>query len=273
MILTRFIYSTPHAPWNSKPNSLRSRSITPPTIKTHSNPETYEIKKNLISQFLGNITSYKKIISSLSNAASGRSLRPALYFAKGRKDNSPPISYLLTETQETPIPQNLPRKSSLLRTLCRGKGTLKQNSQGFVYLQIDEVFTDALFPVLEREYAVRKAPYFSLMSNPKGTHIPVISHKEHMFHHLEPIQEIGSEFSFEVIGFYAAKPTLWNEVEQVWFLQVESLELETLRSRYFLSSKLGGNPFHIAIAIQPTPSFSKAGLKPLMRINPAHLAA
>ncbi len=265
MILTRFV-NTPAPP--TKFNRLSSRSITRRKISSHSIPDSYE--KNTIHQCWENTTFFKKRLIPHGYAASKKSLQPALYFSK-RSQKAPPISYLLTETQEHPIPQQLPRKSSLLKSLCRGKGTLKQ-SHGFIYIQINDVFIEDLFSVLEKTYSVKKATYPSSSDHPK-THIPVISEQEMTFHHLEIQQEIGKEFSFEVTGFYAVKPTLWNEVEQVWFLQVESLELESLRGKYFLSTKLGGNPFLIAVAIQPNIPHASAASSPLMRINPAYIAA
>ncbi len=261
MIFTRFIKPTSQAPWNPKTHPLRDRLIQP----TNSRLDTYEIQKNPVSQCWENTASSKKICTKPSTA---RSLRSSLYFGMDTK-KTPPIPYLLTETQEDPIPQKLPRQLSLLKALCRGKGTVKEKN-GFVYIQIDDFFTEPLFTILEKQNSVQKTPQIFPPDGPK-THIPVIGAQETVFHHLETIQEINQEISFKITGFYAIKPTLWNEVEQVWYLEVESSELEKLRRKYFLATKMGGNPFYMTVAIQRHPHSKRSF--PLMRINPANTAA
>jgi hypothetical protein len=102
----------------------------------------------------------------------------------------------------------------------------------------------------------------------------VISERESTFHFLGPIEELGQTFSFELEGLYSVEPTLWPEVEQVWFFKLKSPELEALRRRHFLSSKLGGHSFHLAVSVKPR-SIQPTGPRPLptLRINIAFLAA
>ena len=207
------------------------------------------------------------------------SYRPALYFAKGALDNDPkknptPILYLLMETRETALPRPVPGNPLLLRSICKGKGVLKKNKQGMIYLDIDNRFITAMIPFL-KAYGLVRPPYFNLFGNaPDGAHIPVITHRETTFHYIGDLPELGQEFSFEIEGLYSIEPTLWPEVEQVWFFQIRSPELEALRRRAFLVPTPGCHPFHIAVAIKPRLTVATAPYPlPIMRVNSAYCAA
>lgn len=200
---------------------------------------------------------------------------PPRYFSKGGLDIKAlePISYLLTETNETAKPRPVPGNTFLFRSLCRGKGKLKRSMDGLVYLDIDNRFITMIFPFLKMQGLIRP-PYFNLFATPEGAHIPVIPVRESNFHYLGEIAELEREFSFEIEGLYSMQPTSWPEVEQVWFFKLHSPELENLRRRYFLTAHPGGHAFHIAVAIKPRVGNVKYAQKaPLMRINIAFLAA
>lgn len=206
------------------------------------------------------------------------SFQPARYFSKGPRDLDPknnpePIWYLLTESLESPTARPVPHNSALIKSLCKGRGRLRQSSQGLIYLDIDNQFITSMMPYLRLQGLIRP-PYFNLFGKSEGAHIPVIPRREAGFHFLRRVQEFGREFSFEIEGLYSLKPDTWPEVEEVWFFTVNSPELEALRRRYFLTSLPGGHSFHIAVAIQPR---SKENITPrpvpLMRINVACLAA
>jgi hypothetical protein len=94
------------------------------------------------------------------------------------------------------------------------------------------------------------------------------------FQYLEPVQEIGSEFSFELQELNSVEPSSWPEVEQVWFFKLHSPELEKLRRKYFLPELPRGHSFHITVAVKPKLALSKQPRAlPLMRINVGFLAA
>lgn len=199
--------------------------------------------------------------------------RPARYFSKGVRENPAPIEYLLTETNETSVARPVPGNSLLLRSLCKGKGVLRQNGKGLVYLDIDNRFISMLLPYL-KAYGLVRPPYFNLFALPEGAHVPVIPGREAAFQYLDEIAEVGKEFSFVIEGLYSMEPSSWPEVEQVWFFKVHSPELEKLRRKYFLPAVPGGHAFHIAVAVKPRVS-AKAVRQtlPLMRINTAFIAA
>ena len=203
------------------------------------------------------------------------SYQPPRYFSKGslEKDKIAPIPYLLIETNEISQARPVPGNSLFLRSLAKGKGTLQKNDHGLFYLDIDNRFILSLVPYL-KAFGLERAPYFNLFVAPEGAHIPVIQPREAAFHYIDSIDEVGKVFSFEIEGLYSIEPTLWPEVEQVWFFKVHSPELEALRQRQLLMSKPGGHSFHIAIAIKPRQTKMRQPLPlPVMRINIAFLAA
>jgi len=194
------------------------------------------------------------------------SFAPPRIFSKGNdlKRTCPPIFQLLTETNEMAQARPVPGRIPLLRSICKGKGTLRQNAQGVVFLDIDSRFLAMLLPYLKAHG----------LTELLDAHIPVISARESAFHYLTQIDQIGKEFTFEIEGLFSVVPTSWPEVEQVWFFKLNSPDLENFRRSQFLSSIPGGHPFHIAVAIQPKAAIHQQPQSPpLMRINPAVVAA
>jgi len=206
------------------------------------------------------------------------SFSPPRFFSKGaletdRKKNPEPIWQLLTESMEEPLSRPVPQSAPLMRSICKGHGFLKQNKQGMIYLDVDNQFITAITPHLRTKGLIRP-PYFNLFIAPEGAHIPVVSKREADFHYLENMKELSKPFSFYIEGLYSSKPDTWPEVEEVWFLKVESPELEALRQRYFLTSKPNGHAFHIVVAVKPyAKGMSKPRPTPLLRVNPAFVAA
>lgn len=203
------------------------------------------------------------------------SFSPPRYFSRGALDKKTqePISYLLVETNETAKARPVPGNSYLFRSLCRGKGTLKKNAQGLVYLDVDNQFITMMLPYLKAHGLIRP-PYFNLFDAPEGAHIPVISGREAAFHYLDEIEGLGKEFSFEIEGLYSMEPSSWPEVGEVWFFKVRSTQLEDLRRRHFLTEHPNGHDFHIAVAVKPRVGSARYARKaPLMRVNVAFLAA
>jgi hypothetical protein len=190
---------------------------------------------------------------------------PPFYFFRGPQERfEEPNPYLWIENWEAAEARPVPGNSSLLKSICRGKGTLRRSDKGMVYLDIDERFMSMLIPYLSR-YGFEQPPYLP--------HIPVISAREAAFHYLTEIEELGKEFSFEIEGLYSIEPTSWPEMEQVWFFKVRSPDLEDFRRSQFLPPRLGGQAFQIAIAVKPRPTKKRLQTFPSMRINTAFVAA
>lgn len=178
------------------------------------------------------------------------SLQPARTFI-----NSNLIPYILTESLESPHPRKLPPNLSLIRALSKGKGILRKNEKGLIYLSIDDKFIDLLLPYLEPR---------GLTRSPNGAQIPVIRED------LPKIAELGTSFSFGIEGLYSLEPDSWPEMEEVWFLKVRSPELEALRRKYFLTKLPGGNSFYIVVAVKKNKVNKPT---PLIRINPSFMQA
>jgi len=149
------------------------------------------------------------------------------------------------------------------------KGTLKQNGNGFVYVDVSNHYISSLFPLI-KEKQIQKPPFFQ-KEDPIGAHIGVILAKEAKEKNLfEFFEEKGKEISFEITGFYSVQPQTWNGVDKVWFLTVASKELELIREKYRLPTKMGSHDFTIVLAIRSTPMRMR-GKRPLnegfLRIN------
>lgn len=127
-------------------------------------------------------------------------------------------------------------------------GTLEQADNGYTYLNVSNKIIDGLFELIEKD-GLSKPPYNQKKYNEVGAHISVFNEDE--VEDLE-IKEIGKEFNFTLGEFKSTKPEGWEEVKEVYFVQVDSPELEDLRKKYKLPKKLNGHEFHITIAVDET---------------------
>tara|TARA_Y100000310_G_scaffold13838_1_gene14136 strand:- start:17388 stop:17957 length:570 start_codon:yes stop_codon:yes gene_type:complete len=128
-------------------------------------------------------------------------------------------------------------------------GTLKQNSEGFVYIDIPDDFLFGLFKLLD-EGEAKKPPYFGKGSKKVGAHISVMNGEEVEENGIKKITELGKEYDFELGKLKSVDPEGWNEMSQVYFLEVKCPELEKLRQKYKLPKKIRGHEFHITFGIE-----------------------
>jgi hypothetical protein len=259
-------------------------------LVAHADAAAKEKKKKAIKELLSLRKQFKNLfnkpeVMEFSSAPklpepkelSSGPLSPPWYFSKGALDkdrtkNPSAIPYLLTETNEISQARPISGNMGLLKSLSKGKGILKQNSQGLIYLDVDNRFISATLPLL-KGYKVSRPPYFNLFDSPEGAHVPVISKRERAFHYLDTIEDLGKEFSFEIEGLYSLQPFSWPEVEEVWFFKLRSDGLEALRRKHFLPPTPGGHPFHITLAVKPKAILPGKPPLPLMSINKAFIAA
>jgi len=127
-------------------------------------------------------------------------------------------------------------------------GTLKQTKDGFVYLKIPNNVINGLFACIDEE-DIQKPPYNIGKYKNTGAHISVMYSDELKEKNTE-IKEIGENISFKLGKFYSTNPEGWAEMERVWFVTVESPELERLRKKYKLTKKLDSHEFHLTCAIR-----------------------
>ena len=127
------------------------------------------------------------------------------------------------------------------------KGTLQQAEDGFVYLDINNDLMNGLFELIDNDDIV-KPPYNQKQYNSVGTHVTVMCSEEVKEKELE-IKEVGQEFSFTLGDFKSTKPDGWKGVNEAFFMQIDSPELEKLREKYGLSKKVDGHEYHITVAL------------------------
>ena len=85
-----------------------------------------------------------------------------------------------------------------------------------------------------------------------GAHISVIKNDEgkKLKEDGIKIKELNKEFSFTLKGLESVNPEGWDAVKKVYFIVVESPELEKLRKKYKLSPKIEKNHnFHITVGV------------------------
>jgi len=126
-------------------------------------------------------------------------------------------------------------------------GTVKQTYDGFVYVDISNDVIHGLFSLIDSE-TKEKPPYLEDDYNNVGAHISVINAKE--LTKEKPFQDSGTEVHFKLGKFYSVDPESWKGIKRVWFVEVESPELEEIREKYGLSKKLKGHEFHITVAVE-----------------------
>jgi hypothetical protein len=149
-------------------------------------------------------------------------------------------SCLISEAKED-LPATVYNSASICayaRCALPKKGTLRQDSDGFVYLELTDAFISDLVPLLNDEEC-----------EPIVAHIPVLLPQEWAQKKgLGEIAELEKEFPFEIIRLCSLKPKRWQKAEKVYFLSIKSPELEKFRERCLLPSRIRGHEFHIAIA-------------------------
>ncbi|HUS48858.1 MAG TPA: hypothetical protein VMZ91_01730 [Candidatus Paceibacterota bacterium] len=129
------------------------------------------------------------------------------------------------------------------------KGILKKTKDDFVYLDISNDIINGFIPMLNYE-EVDKPPYNLKSFNNVGAHISVIGTDEYKDNEIQEIKEIGQEFEFSLKDFKMTNPKGWDEMKKVYFLRVDSPELERLRKKYKLSKLIEGHDFHITIGVE-----------------------
>ena len=128
------------------------------------------------------------------------------------------------------------------------KGILRKTKDNFVYLDISNNVINGFMPMLGDE--VDKPPYDLKSFNNVGSHISVIGQDEYKDNDLGKIKEIGQEFEFKFKDVKSVDPDGWDEMKNVYFIRVNSPDLEKLRNKYNLSKKIDGHDFHITIGVE-----------------------
>lgn len=126
------------------------------------------------------------------------------------------------------------------------KGVLRQTKDGFVYVDISNDVIHGLFQLIDEE-GIEKPPYMNDEFNNVGAHISVIGKKELTD---KVFTDSGKVITFKMGRFYSVEPEGWEEMERVWFIEVDSPDLENIREKYGLSKKHNDHEYHITIAVK-----------------------
>lgn len=125
------------------------------------------------------------------------------------------------------------------------KAPLKKTRDNFVYLDIPNSIVRPFISMIDEK--ITKAPDFD---KDIGAHISVIMSDEYDRKQIGEITELGQEFEFNLKDLVMTNPEGWDEMQKVWFVRVDSQELEKLRETYDLPSLNKGRDFHITIGVQ-----------------------
>lgn len=126
--------------------------------------------------------------------------------------------------------------------------TLKQDSRGFVYLDIPDEYVKELH-ALFKESGSELPPYFG--PGKSGAHVSVISANDMQQAQGVKIDAIGQTFQFRIANVDSVKPAFFQGVDKVWFLTLSCPELLSLREKYGFSPRLSGDhDFHITFAVR-----------------------
>jgi hypothetical protein len=124
------------------------------------------------------------------------------------------------------------------------------DNEGFLYLEIPDEIVDGFFQLipergLDKPSAASKEDYV-------GAHISVMysEETERLAKKKKRVREVGESFSYTLDKMYVTEPEGWDEVKEVYFITVQSPELEALRKKYGLSKKLNGHDFHLTCAVR-----------------------
>ena len=126
-----------------------------------------------------------------------------------------------------------------------------QTSDGFVYADVPNSIFNAFLPLLNDEPGVSKPPKNERHFDDVGAHISVIKSREIKENNII-FNDIGRTIHYKMLGVRQVEnPDGWEEIEKVWFIAVESPDLEQLRTKYGLSPRIKDHLFHITLAVKP----------------------
>ncbi|NGX34601.1 MAG: hypothetical protein K1060chlam1_00954 [Candidatus Anoxychlamydiales bacterium] len=128
------------------------------------------------------------------------------------------------------------------------EGTIRQAKNGFIYLDIDDEFIYQINKLF-KENNMEVPPYFG--KDRAGAHISIFSAEEAKKYNLFNIDDIGKKITFDISYFTNLKPLGFKGVDNLSMVGLNSSELEKIRQKYSLSSKMhGSHDFHITTGVK-----------------------
>lgn len=147
-------------------------------------------------------------------------------------------------TLSSPLLLNVPQipDSAIAQYPCWG--VLRENADGFVYVDIDDNYIHELIHFIEGE-GYQEPPYFG-QPELVGAHISVMySNEERM----GPIAEEGQIIHFTPLECRVIQPPNWEAIEDVFLIEVYAPELDLIRAKYGLPEFAFG--YHITVGVKP----------------------
>lgn len=257
------------SPFFSKPKTVKNTFKTTDRIFSLVEPSQKVSKvsvETLSSPFFQNL--FKKTYSDKNSCLRKTTYAQPYFLWKTHKKSLGTPEFLIFERFEEKVEEHPNKDLKIKASLSLNcKGVFKRTKEGFYYLDISEDFIEKLFPYFLSEGAHK--PFF-----PMGAHIPVISCEESEIYQLpKDIKELGQTFQFSLRKFIVIYPN-FHHLEKIWALTIESEQLNHLREKYHLTSKLCSQDFMMILGAKPraekTLHKSPEGF---FRINPAQLPA
>ena len=175
------------------------------------------------------------------------------------------INFLLEFSKNILKKENLKPVLSYIAHNLKCSGTLKQRGDK-VFLEVDKNFVFGIKKLLNEKFPQLPSDFGLNIGE-----IEVINENEFFLNDLDNIKETFQNIKFFIKGFYSIKPSNEQDIEKIYFLEIECDELESIRRKYGLAPKPFGRNFHLPIA------FIKATNKKIMpntfKINIAYIAA
>ena len=127
------------------------------------------------------------------------------------------------------------------------KGVLKQQPNGWVYVNVSNDVIHGLYSLIAEE-GVEKPPYFN--DGGVGAHISAIHESELKD---KEFKDVGREVTFKLGPMVSVEPEGWKDMERVYFIEVDSPDLEKIRQKYGLPKtyKGLGHSWHITVGTRP----------------------
>jgi hypothetical protein len=182
-------------------------------------------------------------------------------------------SCLMSETKEEmpSIVYNSASVCAYVRNALPQKGILRQDHEGFVYLELPDHFITDIFPLIHDQECEAISLHYL---DPSPAHIPVIlPHEWAQRKGWGEIKELETTFSFEITRLFSLKPIRWPGIEKVYCLSIQSPQLENYRERHLLPSRIRGHDFHVAIAFKKAAEKRSETPKETFRLNVSCFAA
>jgi hypothetical protein len=267
-----------------KPRAQPSGSILPPVLRKGQFAliRMFEILKTLFRQkeksdVLAEIFPWPKLRVPQLPYPPFQATKPPRFFWHpayvSPVDEYAPSCLMSEAKEEMPsIAYNSAKICTHARSALPQKGILRQDSEGLVYLELPDSFITDLFPLI-RDEQCEPAPLYYL--EPSPAHIAVmLPHEWAQRKGWGELEELENTFSFEIISLFSLKPKRWPGVENVYFLNIRSPELENFRKRNLLPSRIRGHEFHVAIALRKAAEKSPmAPQRETFRLNVSCFAA